>query len=728
MALLAPACSTVDRGPVAQCEDDIDCGDGAVCSLALGNICVPEAPPPQTVIGLDIQEGNIRIELRGCDPEVSRQVQGTELRVEKHDSLVKSYSVRANEVQSVLNCGGNSCEDGVCDEDTLTCTRTSDALLGLSMISRLGLAELTSPQKSYVTAPDPPLPEGELPAPAEFTWPSYDSTEAKAHAALRLRVTPPLEALTRSHYQRVIAEDAAPELETSAVIRCQRAIFGNEGSVRTLAGTPVSGANVEFIHNEPIATSATVLGTGAACVDTEDCLPGWACNGAGTCGLDLTGVSAGSSVSIEDPPGALAPAYLHTYCEGIVAPVEPLIRQFRVSVTPPASTGLPNAIYSLAQGFLDPPQPGTLTEVNIQDVDGATSLCLPDWQPTQTIAFSLSGTPVALAETDLGVYACCSTECLPSAETEDGPTPPPSIESCQSFDNARFDTRWHNLDLVEWAVAGCIPTATYSDGSSGGVVRNVSECADEGCSVDLSPGMLDDPGRKYTVSILQPVGSVFRSQTFQVTVDPETTSFEPFELQPRVLLRGQISCASGADGCSAENAIFAAERLRADTDGSDLPGPFYFQARVDANGSFVLPVDPGLYVVTAYPAVGQSGGPAPFEVLDLREGSPELTSVDGVWNAIVAEPFELDDGVLVRVQLSGFDVSTRVTPLDTGSWASQSNFPAEIDLNAALTCHGSSSRGCLIRRIRPTDTPISLLISGRFEFTTRDRGSDQCSG
>jgi hypothetical protein len=719
LAGLLLACSTVDRGPIAQCEDDTDCGDGTVCSVV--QICVPEAPPPQTVLGFDIQMGELRIELTGCDPEVSLQSQGTELRVQKRGAVEKSYSVRANEIESVLNCGGNSCEDGICDEDALTCTKPSDALLGLSMISRLGLAELTSPQKPY-TVTD--LPEGELPSAVNFTWPTYESLDDNAHAALRLKVTPSLDAATRSQYQRVIAEDAPSELETSAVIRCQRAIFGNEGSVRTIGGTPVSGANVEFIYNEPIATSSTVFGTGAPCIEPEDCLPGWACNDAGTCGLDLTGVSAGSSASIEDPPGALAPAFLHTYCEGIVAPVEPLVRQFRVSVTPPESSGLPNVIYSLAQAFLDPPQPGTLTEVNIQDIDGGQSLCLPDWQPPQTINFSISGTPVALATTDLGVYACCSTECLPSAETEGGPTPPPNIDSCTGFDNTRFETRWYNPDLVTWAVAKCIPTAAYSDGSSGGVVRNVSECADEGCSVQLSPGKVDEVSRLYTVSIVQPVGSVFRSQSFPVQITPETTSLEPFELEPRVLLRGSIACV-GTD-CSAENAVFAAERLRSDTDGNDLPGPFYFQARVDATGAFVLPIDPGRYVVTAYPAIGQAGGPAPFAVLDLREGSPMLTEVDGVLTAQLSAPLELDEGVLVRVQLRDFDLSTRVTPLDTGSWAFQANFPADVDLNAALTCHGSSSRGCVIRRIRPTGTALPLLISGRFEFTTRNRGEDVC--
>ncbi|WP_106392836.1 hypothetical protein [Enhygromyxa salina] len=733
MALgLGPAggCSTVDRDPIADCNDDDDCGDQAVCSLAQGNICVPAELPPLTVLGFDIIEGDLRVELQGCDPEITRELAGTLLRVQKRESLIKSHQLRASESRPVLNCGGGECE-GVCDEDALTCTTQTDKRLGLSSLSRLGLADLSSSRKDYVTVPDQPVPEGELPPPVEFIWPSYESDDERAHASLELEVAPPEGATSTSTYWRVIAEDAPEELEATGRVRCQRAIVGNEGAVRTLAGSPVPAANIEFIYNEAIASSSTVLGTGRACVDDLDCALGWACNLEGSCGLDLSGVSAGSSISLEDPAGAFPPAQLYTYCEDSLA--DPLERQFLVRVTPPADSGLPNMIYDLNQGFALQAQPDILKEVTIDGV-----LCLPNWQPPQAISFSLEGDPVALTETELGVYECCSTECLPSNEPEVEPPPPPTLDSCQNFGEVNFETRWYNPNLAVWQFAGCVPTAANSDGSSGILVRNVKTCDDEGCSVSLTTGDPDEDSRNYRVSIVQPVGSAFRSQRFNLTVGPETTEFEPFELEPRVLLRGEIVCIS--EGCSASNAVVAAERLRVDTDDSDPSGPFYYQARVNAAGSFVLPVDPGVYVVTAYPAVGQPGGPAPFQVLDLREGSPMLADIDGVFNAVLGDPLQLDDGVLVQVHLRDFEVSsTKVTPLDTGSWAEQSGWPGidgipeltGLDLNDPLACHGSSTLGCQIRRVRPggpTATPISLLIDGRFQFTTRKRGETACGG
>jgi hypothetical protein len=217
---------------------------------------------------------------------------------------------------------------------------------------------------------------------------------------------------------------------------------------------------------------------------------------------------------------------------------------------------------------------------------------------------------------------------------------------------------------------------------------------------------------------------VFRSQRFSVPVTPDTAELPTFELVPRVLLRGSIECTK-AD-CSAQNAVFAAERLRTEDDDTDLPGPFYFEARADTLGNFMLPIDPGLYVVTAFPAIGQRGGPAPFAILDLREGSDLLTEIDGVLHATLDDPLALDNGVLVRVQLRDFPVSTTVFPLDLGSWTYQSDFPKEYDLNDPLTCISSSVRGCDIRRIRPTDAPISLQIAGSIQFTARRRGESSC--
>jgi len=716
LGLLA-ACSTVDRRQIDQCQDDIDCGTESVCSFGQSNVCVPQALPPRAAIGFDIREGELRVELTGCDPEVSLELGGSELRVQKRSALVNTYGVRTTTQRAVDSCDGDLCA-GTCDPDALLCAEPSSASLSLSMESRLGLPELRSAQKSYVTMTEPPPPEGELPPAVPFTWPKYGSTDAKAHSALVLDVTPPPETENLSSFRRVIAENAAAEVDAVGLLRCQRGLFSAETGVRTLAGSPLIGAGVEFVYAEPIATASTVIGAAPACVDDQDCPNNWACNEDGSCGLNLNGVTAGSTISTEELSGGFPPAWVYTYCEGVDAPVDdPLLRRFTVRVTPPVSAGLPNVIYNLDQPFTDP-----FSGVRLVGIDG--QLCLPDWQPPQTVSFSLTGQPVALTETTLGVYACCSTECLPSVEPGVEPIPPPSVDSCSPFSRVRFETRWYNEDPLAWLFAGCISTAANNDGSSGRYVRDVSKCEDAGCSAPLTAGAADDPERGYSVSILQPPGSVFQSQRFNVQIDGDTSELEPFELVPRVLLRGQIICASGS-ACVATNAVVAAERIRVGTDEPDLPGPFFFETRVDATGSFVLPVDPGVYVITAYPAVSQPGGPARFHVIDLREGSPLIALVDGVPNATLNDPLRLDNGVLVRVALDGFEASTGVTPLDIGSWKAQDDFP--VDLNDPQTCYGASARrGCLIRRVRPTDTPISLLITKNFQFTARRRGGDKC--
>jgi hypothetical protein len=723
IALLSlAACSTVDRGPIDECQDDTDCGTGSVCSLAQGNICVPEALPPQTALGFDIREGDgLRIELKGCDPEVTRELGGSELRVQRRELLVRDYHLRASEARTVGSC--DECED-TCDAAGLTCTASADADLDLSMSSRLALASHDPKAQTYVNPP-----EGELPLPVGFEWPTYESlVDLAARSALVLQVTPPADTAPRSRYLRALAPDTEDEIDSAALDLCERAIIGPESSVRTFLGTPISEATVEFVHDEAIATPVTVLGNGPACVAPMICPPGWACN-EGSCGLDLRGVLAGSAVSLADPAaGAIPPAYLYTYCEDVEVN-EDLVRKFSVRVTPPAESGLPNMIYDLNQTFPYPPVPGTLTEINLQDGDQEDSpraLCLPDWQPPIPVSFSVSGSPITLTETELGTYTCCSTECLPSPEPGVEPTPPAEPpEACDGFTVASFETRWFNQLGMEWTDAGCIPTGANSDLSSGRYVRDVTECAPEGCSVMLTSGEIDELTRSYTVSIEQRADSVFRSQRYDVSVTSETEALT-FALEPRVLLRGQVVCRT--DKCSAQSAVVAAERLRSDTDTDDPIGPFEFQARVDVAGNFVMPIDPGLYVVTAYPGVGQPGGPAPYEIVDLRDGSELIDDSDGVPNATLPDPLELDDGVLVRVQLRDFAVSTRVTPIDIGSWAYQDDFPDEIDLNTPSTCLSSSTRGCSIRRLRPSDTPISLLLSGKFQFTTRDRGETCPSG
>lgn len=729
---LAPACSTVDRDPVPECLSDADCGAGTVCAIE-EQTCVPEELAPRRVLAFDIREGETRVELHGCDPEVSTELGGAELRVAKRGTIVRDYDVRPMALRPVLDCETDPCI-GECDADALTCLEPIDATVKLGSSSRLALSPPSISGKSYLAVPDPPLPEGEVPAALAFTWPRYDASALEAHAAAVLDTAPTVpmeETNSRSNFLRILAEDApqASDAEIQAVSddRCQRGIYANEPVVRTVSGTPVIGATIDFTHAEPIAAPSTVLeGTALSCNSDDECPAGWACHpDLDRCGLDLEGVPAGSTVTVEELGGGFSPARVYTYCEDEDTGEDPLLRSFDVRVTPPDASGLPATTYQLTQTFPDPPSPTADRRVVL---DG--TLCLPDWQAPISVGFSVRGEPVELLENEQGTYACCDTVCLPTDEPGVDPASPPVITNCHDFERVRFETKWVHENPEEWVmVHGCdILTEAAADGSAGRYSRDVIGCEDpDACSVALTPGDVEDSNRVYTYTITQPVGSVFRSHRANLEITPLTTDLGELELLPRVLVRGSLACPleTSFDECLAAKGVFAAERLVVDTDEVDPPGPFYFQARADAKGEFVLPLDPGVYVVTAYPAIGSPGGPAPYEILDLREGAPGIEVVDGVPHAEFAAPIQLEEGTLVRALLRDFDVSAGVTPIDTGSWVYQDN-PLPYDLNDPATCYGSSQRGCVIRRLRPTDAQISLLITRRFQFTTRSTGPASC--
>lgn len=730
-------CSEYIPTPEPECQTDAECGTGSLCSLET-NTCVPEALAPRDVLGFDISEVELRTELHGCDPEVSRELGGSELRVAKHSTLFESFDIRAERVDAILNgCTPATC-DGECDPVALTCTRQLDADLGLLRDSRLTRDPVASPTRNFEATPDPLPPEGELPPAPSFTWPRYAATfdpldlgAPYVDAASVLHVEHAEEASTIGDFYRVLASDASGELVARGTERCMRSVRAEAARVHTLAGQAIGDANITFLYDEPIATPSTVLGTPPSCSNDEDCAPGWACyqNGGrnGSCGLDLTREVAGTTLSYNEESGetvgAFPPAYLYTYCEEFVSDIEPLVRTFVVRVKPPDSTGLPTIDYRIDQEF----QPGLPDLIPPELI--AEDLCMPNWREPKDLGVSFMGSPVALKDTELGTYTCCSTDCLPSNDAEE-PQPPPNVDTCSGFDSAVFETTWINDDEISWLFQGCAQTVAES-GASGRYARNLvsedGQCPVDGCTIPLTPGDEDEMSRSYSVSIRQPPNSVLRSQRFNVTVQTETESLPTFELEPRVLLRGRVECDN--EDCSTVNAVVVAEQLRTGTGEDEILGPYLFQTRVDPDGSFVLPVDPGRYVMTAYPASSEPGAPAPYRLVDVREGAPGLVeTVDGAPTAQLST-FALSKGVLVRVQLRDFDISTTaVTPIDTGSWTYQDNAAEfeDVDLNAPETCLTSSTRGCAIRRVRATDTPLPLLLAGQFQFTTRDRGSDSC--
>ncbi len=729
LALLGAGCSTIADDPLPECEVDSDCGENLVCSVAQGNICVPKVQPPLPNLAFDIRENDFRIELRACDPEVGLEPGGTELRVRARDRVARSLSLSLARARAVEGC--ELCEAGAtCDADTLTCTSIAEGSLQLSQPSRLGVAPLVSPSESYAIPVDPPLPEGELPPPVVLDWPLYTSEDPAAHSATQLDIAPLPEA-DYALVRRSVSDTVEGALALQSELRCHRGLSGGNQAVRRYGGGAVVGATLEFFYDEPVAPPSSIVGPALACDESEPCPAGFACSDAGTCALDLLSQSTGSStvsISTDDSSGGFPPAWIYTYCEGIESSdLDPLVLELYVRVTPTPDTGLPQLVYHLEQPF---PDPVSIDASRLAFLNSLTSFCLPDWQPPHPINFSLVGDPIALAENELGEYRCCSTDCLPTQGPEDEPTPPPSVTSCSNFERMRFSSSWFVEDATVWGVNGCVQVATNSDGANGRYVREVKaeDCVDPlACVVELTHGELDESGRIYEVELTSPVGSVFRSSRFDLAVEPDTTQFPTFELEPRVQLRGQIVCKAGSeDNCSSVNAVIAAERLRVDTDEPDPVGPFYFQGRSDALGNFVLPVEPGVYVVTAYPAVDQPGGPAPFQLLDLRSESALIELVDGVPHAQLAKPIELDEGVLVRAFLRDFSTMTGVVPLDIGSWTSNPAF-TNFDLNAPQTCYNASdARGCVIRRLRPTDTTISLLLSRRFQFTARTGGATSC--
>lgn len=432
------------------------------------------------------------------------------------------------------------------------------------------------------------------------------------------------------------------------------------------------------------------------------------------CVLALAGrvADAGSVKSGDD--GKFA-TNVYSYCERETDNLA-LDRSFTITATP--GGGTPSVDYAFDVRF--GPFEG--------DLPGPTSvpktLCIPDWGTNVGVTLSLVGEPVKLLGSGAGAYECCDTSCLPATEADAMMMgEPPSATECDGRTGsgqpplAAVDTPLvDKLDPQTWEDAGCLPPLRGDDNRIGGIRTSSIPCnATEGtCRLeDLAAGR-DGGARDYTVRIEMPVGSLFRSISRALPIDTATAD-EPkqFDLQRRVLVRGRVrlddqSCAAAApaDGdCGSEGALVIAERLR-------MPGepvektipPYFHQASTfydpvgEQRGAYILPLDPGVYLLTALPISGSHGGPADIEIIDIRDGQD------------IDHDLVLEAGVIVTLDLSeGFDRSTQVVPLDRGSWR-ELDHPGrigdadatndKIDLNAPSECMSSSGDGrCRIRRL-----------------------------
>ncbi|MCR9165475.1 MAG: hypothetical protein ACE37F_12050 [Nannocystaceae bacterium] len=553
---------------------------------------------------------------------------------------------------------------------------------------------------------------------------------------------------------------------------CDRELGGRAVSVDTQLnelGPMPAGASVTIRHADPnIAELATCLNVSPPqtcdalglfrldpepledrepeCDDDAACGEGLRCDTVTSqCELPLGGrVAWTGTVAADATPGleGQVDARVYTYCDGLDNDADPLTRVFDVTVTPPESLGAPSVTLRSSVVFSPLQAGGQGGEASF-----GGDLCVPTLGELEDVALSLSGAPREL----LPGYTCCDVDCLPRTADDaalGAPEPRSQCVGATSGSTATFRAETplmidpEVLDAWNSGESSCIPIVAESDGTVG-VLRRSGACGSldmDGvpltqCDLRLPAG--EDGELEYKLRIETPVGSVSGSldTTLNVLADAGTTLSE-LALPDRILLQGRVQVSdcdpeAQTDGdCGSPGAQVLAERLRMAGESVDnVPGPYVHQVSTffdpskpsgEQAGAYVLPLDPGVWVVTALPDSGTDGGPARLELLDLRDAA-----------ARESHDFFLEPGILVTVDVSSFDRRSQIIPLDTGSWALPTQFqlihpdragqPDEVlDLGAPGECLSTDpSLGCRIRRlIGGSSLPPTQL--GQVRFTTRD--------
>jgi hypothetical protein len=241
-----------------------------------------------------------------------------------------------------------------------------------------------------------------------------------------------------------------------------------------------------------------------------------------------------------------------------------------------------------------------------------------------------------------------------------------------------------------------------------------------------------EQAEQYSVRVISPTGSVLQSIDTTIDIPVDVSDPIQIELPWRPIVRGRVTLPGSLcdeseedDGdCGSEGAQILAERLRvADETTTNTPGPYFHQVATFrdpdlGHGAYVLPLDPGVWIMTALPDAGTAGGPARYARVEIL---PE---------AEFEQNFTLDEGILVTFDLATFDRRSLVIPLDIGSWALQGlqhpdrELEADpedrlLDLMAPGECLGDAMRGCSIRRLI-AGTGLSPTQVGQVRFTARD--------
>ena len=734
-----------DNTAFTPCAGDADCPTGEQCNIQLGGLCEPEPVglPPRAVLGFVVDDPVLgeEVELLACDPEVSAGT--TELSVLRSDlfqTLSVSYEETVEATSGVCPSGYEPRRD-----DPSVCSSQFPADVGLSQPSRLGRLTITT---SATLTLDP---GGDTMASnVEVVWPRSFGSPDELPFTLAVTDTrddndpdefarPPIRSVV--HRDTPGATPSKLDLLVTSRKRCHRRLTG--------AVRPFMGANttdeyrVELLYDEPVAATNSVLpaGTSGVCVGDDDCGPGEACNASsGLCGIDLRGVVAGATVAEGQQSFA---AYVYSHCEEDAQPSS-LSLQSRYGPLGGSPSGP-----TMYADFMQPLEIGSIGDPLPKTDPLPDDLCLPPWPAPSAVAFELVAPPVTVIEgaTPDTTWTCCTIgDCFPGEGPYEDQAPGDPPDRCGGFSTMTLTSDLmedqFGLDEAAWVADGCLPLSPREDGTIGRHTVTVtaldaespppsdaSYCVDGACQALLSASL--SAPRTYALSIEQPVGALSRSESFEISLGGSEPPQTSFELRPRTILQGQVTCASNLNECQTAGATVVAERLRvAGEDTATVLRPYVYSQTSRADGTFFLPVNPGVYVLTTLPPAGQVGGPADLTIIDAREGSPEVTvSATGTPFVSVSRGTQLLVGHTVRLRLNKFGSGARVLPYDLGSWRSQPDWPKDaegaplFDLNLPDTCYSGSQRGCVIRQV---NAGIRPLATSRAEFTVRSRGSSDC--
>ncbi|WAS99000.1 hypothetical protein [Nannocystis punicea] len=762
-ALLAAACSTEARDEQDQsCMDDTDCLSGQVCN---NNICYENDLPKYGGIALDVQtaEPAFRLELRGKDTALKRIL----------DRLPNRYYVDRDEVRerlriTVLEQQFDDLEEGTGENVPVA------ASIELQQPSRFARPPFVVTDLTFT-----PPADGSDPEPVFKAWPRYDVRDIGADQPLYAKLTYQDDVAGDQPFQwgrGIVARQLmrkktdTPEDDTFEIFtvrECHRRVLGNirfpdgplaveppldppptvvvnmrhagradDGDPETpvcdpnpMGETPAT-CSVETVVNPPNQECSSGLCPDpygcypdpvddkkkCGCKRDSECPAGQVCRvDRQLCALDLTDRPAIKQVTAEVKDDAAVSAWVYTYCDE--NPTADRTMEFVVSASPDARLGLPRLNYRVVLTFL------------VGDLMGSTPLgriCLPTWRPAHEVQIPLRGAPGRLfknyAEQE---WTCCDTSCLAEAATK---PPPDAPTTCWVKPAITVVGDFAIPDPATWAAAACMPLSGADEQGRVRVTYGAADCTGDGdeCTVNLSPGPTNGNSQSYVLRVEPPVGSLFRSALIDATIASDSTRLGEQDLKPRVLLRGKVRC----EGDTCVPAEVLAERVILGEDPTTLLGPYFYNATtiydaVTKQSDYVIPVNPGVYLVTALPTVTAQNsalGPSQLVVVDLREDSPLLVEQeDGLMVADLEdmdEQLALTPGAVYTVELDDFVSNSRVIPLDLTSGEGLLHPDGEpLDLNAPGTC--LPGEGCQIRRIRSVSSPLRVPQNQIVRFIAR---------